>query len=101
MISVIIVNHNCGEHIQRCLESLTCRDGELEVLLVDNASTDGSLELVKQHFPRVRILEQEGLIEPSPQGAVTTENVTKTIPMLKLKLKEMNGIIDEIIKTFD
>ncbi len=60
MISVIIVNHNCGEHIQRCLESLTCRDGELEVLLVDNASTDGSLELVKQHFPRVRILEQEG-----------------------------------------
>ena len=62
-------------------------------------------ELTKhpQHMVRysLRILEQEGLIEPSPQGAVTTENVTKTIPLLRLKLKEMNGIIDEIIKTFD
>ena len=56
-----------------------------------------------QHMVRysLRILEQEGLIEPSPQGAVTTENVTKTIPMLQLKLKEMNGVINEIIKTFD
>ena len=62
-------------------------------------------ELTKhpQHMVRysLRILEQEGLIEPSPQGAVTTENVAKTIPLLRLKLKEMNGIIDEIIKTFD
>jgi len=62
-------------------------------------------ELTKhpQHMVRysLRILEQEGLIEPSPQGAVTTENVAKTIPLLRLKLKDMNGIIDEIIKTFD
>ncbi len=62
-------------------------------------------ELTKhpQHMVRysLRILEQEGLIEPSPQGAVTTENVAKTVPMLRLKLKEMNGIIDEIIKTLD
>ena len=53
-----------------------------------------------QHMVRysLRILEQEGLIEPSPQGAVTTESAEKAIPMLKSKLKEMNGTIDEIIK---
>ena len=49
----------------------------------------------------LRILEQEGLIEPSPQGAVTTENVAKTVPSLRTKLKEMNGTISEIIKTLD
>jgi len=62
-------------------------------------------ELTKhpQHMVRysLRILEQEGLIEPSPQGAVTTENVTKTVPLLRTKLKEMNRTISEIIKTLD
>lgn len=58
-------------------------------------------ELTKhpQHMVRysLRILEQEGLIEPSPQGAVTTDSVTKAIPVLKAKLKEMNSTINEII----
>ena len=46
-----------------------------------------------QHMVRysLRILEQEGLIEPSPQGAVTTENVEKTINLIK-------SILDEISK---
>jgi predicted transcriptional regulator len=62
-------------------------------------------ELTKhpQHMVRysLRILEQEGLIEPSPQGAVTTAKVTKSIPMLKSKLKNMNGTIDSIIAELD
>jgi predicted transcriptional regulator len=54
-----------------------------------------------QHMVRysLRILEQEGLIEPSPQGAVTTDAIGKAIPQLKAKLKEMNGVIDELIET--
>ena len=59
-------------------------------------------ELTKnpQHMVRysLRILEQEGLIEPSPQGAVTTESVGKAIPMLKAKLREMEETINDIIK---
>jgi len=58
-------------------------------------------ELTKhpQHMVRysLRILEQEGLIEPSPQGAVTTESVNKAIPLLKAKLKEMSGTISDIM----
>lgn len=56
-----------------------------------------------QHMVRysLRILEQEGLIEPSPQGAVTTGRVTKAIPMLKQKLKDMNGMINDIIKAVE
>lgn len=60
-------------------------------------------ELTKhpQHMVRysLRILEQEGLIEPSPQGAVTTKNVAKTLPALQNKLREMNDVITQIIKT--
>ena len=45
-ISFIIVNHNYKEHVRRLLSSLeeSCLDYNYEVLIVDNASTDGSRE---------------------------------------------------------
>ncbi len=56
-----------------------------------------------QHMVRysLRILEQEGLIEPSPQGAVTTSAIGSAIPLLKDKLKDMNAMITEIITMLD
>lgn len=53
-----------------------------------------------QHMVRysLRILEQDGLIEPSPQGAVTTDEVTKTMETLKGTLKEIGNTADELIK---
>jgi len=57
MISVIIVNHNGEACLGRCLESL---DGSgAEVLLVDNASRDGSLSLVREQFPEVKVFPLE------------------------------------------
>ncbi len=56
-----------------------------------------------QHMVRysLRILEQDGLIEPSPQGAVTTDEVEKTEDQLKESLKKINSIVDELIKTLE
>ena len=57
MISVIIVNYDGEAHLGRCLESL---DGSgTEVLLVDNASRDNSLALVRERFPEVKVFPQE------------------------------------------
>ena len=55
LVSVLVVNHNAGPHLDRCLQRLrtvaeqwrTKRVG-LEVILVDNASTDGSLEAIRE-----------------------------------------------------
>ena len=58
MITVIIANHNGEAYLDRCLESLGRPDDSLEVILVDNASTDGSLDLVRSAFPSVKILER-------------------------------------------
>jgi GT2 family glycosyltransferase len=58
MISVIIANHNGEEYLDRCLGSLGRPGRGLEVILVDNASSDGSLDLVASRFPEVRILPQ-------------------------------------------
>jgi GT2 family glycosyltransferase len=57
VISVIIVNHNGEAHLRRCLESLVDQGQDLEILLVDNASTDGSVAVVKEDFSRVRLIE--------------------------------------------
>lgn len=57
LFSVLTVNYNGLKHLQECLGSL--RDQEFrdfEVVLVDNASRDESVEFVRQNFPEVRIV---------------------------------------------
>ncbi len=56
-ISVVIPNWNGEKFLRGCLQSLreqTFKD--FEVILVDNASTDGSVALVEREFPEVRVL---------------------------------------------
>ncbi|RME39062.1 MAG: glycosyltransferase family 2 protein [Thermoflexia bacterium] len=56
-VSVIIPNWNGAAHLPTCLESLrrqTWRD--FEVIVVDNGSEDGSLELLAREYPEVRVL---------------------------------------------
>jgi GT2 family glycosyltransferase len=56
-ISVAIVNHNTREHLRRCLatvrEVAACR-----VVVVDNASSDGSVAMVRADFPEVELRAQ-------------------------------------------
>lgn len=58
-LSIIIVNWNTQELLAHCLESLdeTAGGVAFEVFVVDNASTDGSADMVRQRFPHVHLLE--------------------------------------------
>lgn len=70
-ISVLVVNHNAGPHLHECLERLRAVAGErgireagVEIVLVDNASTDGSTEAVREFqvqgaAPPVRLIALE------------------------------------------
>lgn len=53
---VYIPNFNGGEHLPRALESLREQTREVEVIVVDNASSDGSDRMVTERFPEVRVL---------------------------------------------
>ncbi|RMG22141.1 MAG: glycosyltransferase family 2 protein [Armatimonadetes bacterium] len=60
MLSVIIVNWNTKTHLEKCLSSLqkyAPQEG-IEVIVVDNASRDGSAEMVRNSFPDVRLLAE-------------------------------------------
>ena len=57
-LTVAIVSYNAREELAACLESLwaSTRLDSFEVIVADNASTDGTVEMLVDRFPRVRIL---------------------------------------------
>jgi GT2 family glycosyltransferase len=58
LLSFIIVSWNAKRHLLNCLNSLQrCAAGlEYEILVVDNASGDGSAEAVREGFPQVKLI---------------------------------------------
>lgn len=60
LVSVIILNYNGKKVIRPCLESLINQTYKnLETIVVDNASADGSVEIIKKDFPSVRLIINE------------------------------------------
>ena len=60
-LSIVIVNWNTEALLRQCLASIVAHppDGPYEVVVVDNASTDGSVEMVRDEFPAVVLLANE------------------------------------------
>lgn len=58
MVSVIVLSYNTRELLKGCLSSMYThlRDVLFEVIVVDNASTDGSGVMVKENFPRTKVI---------------------------------------------
>jgi hypothetical protein len=60
LVSVIIVNFNGKRFLQDCLSSILDQAySPFEVILVDNASQDGSVEFVRENFPAVNVFIQK------------------------------------------
>lgn len=57
-LSIIVVNYNVRYFLQVCLESLQAASQhiESEIIVVDNASTDGSVDMIRAHFPSVNLI---------------------------------------------
>jgi GT2 family glycosyltransferase len=83
-LSIVIVSWNVRDLLRHCLQSIVTEaqpspDGaasriggwEVEILVVDNASTDGSSEMVRDEFPRIRLIandENRGFTAANNQG---------------------------------
>lgn len=71
--SIVIVSYNGINYLQACINSILEEiHPEDEIILVDNASTDGSADLVREHHPRVRLLDNStnlGFAVACNQGA--------------------------------
>lgn len=60
-LSLIIINWNTRQMLLDCIESIEKHAWELsrEIIVVDNASTDGSVEAVRVRFPHVQVIRNE------------------------------------------
>lgn len=58
-VSIIIVNYNTRNLLENCINSIKTYTIELnyEIIVVDNASSDGSEEMVKKNFPEIKFVQ--------------------------------------------
>ena len=97
-VSVIILNWNGRQYLPECLDSLTAQIyRNFETILVDNGSTDGSAEYVREHYLWVRLISlpdntgfaagnNRGLQEAGGDFIVTLNNDTKVDPAFLAEL---------------
>ena len=60
-LSVIIVNYKSRDYLQNCVSAINREKFTMpiEIIVVDNASNDGSVELVEENFPEVRLIRNK------------------------------------------
>ena len=61
-ITIITVNHNGKPLLKRCFDSLESLDypkDKIEIIMVDNCSSDGSIDLVRKKYPKIKIIESD------------------------------------------
>ena len=60
LVSVVIPNWNGKKFLKGCLDSLLeCSYGQIEIVMVDNGSKDGSVEFLEENYPEVKLIKFE------------------------------------------
>jgi GT2 family glycosyltransferase len=67
-VSAIIVSYNAGDDLGQCLDALGDQECAIEVIIVDNGSSDGSVDRARIDYPNVRVLS-EGMNDGFAGGA--------------------------------
>jgi len=79
LVSIIIVNWNGREILRKCLNSIreNTTYPNYKVVVVDNGSTDGSVEMIKKEFPYVKLIQNKenlGVAKATNQGIKKIES---------------------------
>lgn len=99
-LTVSIVNFNSGNYIFNCLASLNhLKDGvNLDIYIVDNASTDGSFNKIKEKFPNYHFIENsENLGFGKAHNLVLKQSKTEYILILNPDTEIKEGALSYII----
>lgn len=102
-LSIIIINWNVKDLLQKCLESIyrETKDISFEVFVIDNASSDGSAEMVIENFPEVKLIvntENKGFAKANNQGI--KESSGKYILLLNPDTEIISNVFLKMIEVF-
>ncbi len=102
-VSIIIVNYNGKELLQKCLDSLLkVNYDNFEIILVDNNSTDGTVEFVTKNYPSLIIIKldsNKGFAEPNNVAAKISKG--KYLLFLNNDTVVTPNFISEMVKVME
>ncbi|HET6313786.1 MAG TPA: glycosyltransferase, partial [Chloroflexia bacterium] len=99
LASIVVVSQNSRHHLETCLNSLMYTVGlNTEIVVVDDASADGSAEYVAESFPWVRLLRNKtstGLASATNRGV--SQAVGRYIVVLNAGTEVTSGWLDALL----
>lgn len=103
-VSLVIVNWNTRDILRDCLRSVyeQTRDVGFEVIVVDNASSDGSVEMVRAEFPQIVLIsnqENKGFAAANNQGMAIARG--RYVLLLNSDTVVLDGAIDKTVAFAD
>ncbi len=100
-LSIIIVNTNERHVLKPCLQSVFAQTKgiDFEVIVVDNASTDGTLEVLANEFPQVKVIpNKENLGFAGANNRGIKEASGKYVLLLNPDTEVLNGAIQKTVE---
>jgi GT2 family glycosyltransferase len=103
-VSIVIVSWNTCDLLEECLESIKEEAGDIviEVIVVDNASSDGSADMVEKEFPSVRVIRNEeniGFAGASNHGI--RESNGRYVLLLNPDTVILDGAVEKTVEFMD
>jgi GT2 family glycosyltransferase len=104
-LSIIIVNWNTRDHLRACLQSIYAHPPSkytFEVIVVDNASADGSVDMVRREFPEVRVIANDynyGFAKATNQGYRISRG--RYVMTLNPDTEVFEGTLDGLVEFLD
>ena len=102
LVSIVTPCYNTAEYLPETLESVLSQDyPQLEYIVADGGSTDGTVELVRERFPAVRIEQREYLGAASAKNYAIDRAAHDWIFVIDADERVTPKLRDEILRTLD
>lgn len=104
-VSIIIVNLNGKHHLEGCFKSIDKLDypkDKLEIVLVDNGSSDGSVPFLQRKYPHIKLLQNktnEGFAKPCNDGARAA--VGEYVAFINNDMRVQKPWLKELVESLD
>lgn len=103
-LTIVIVNYNVKDYLAQCLDSLrvALKDIDAEIVVVDNCSSDGSVEYISSRYPEVRMIaSKENLGFAKGNNLAIRQSESKYVLLLNPDTVVKEQTIDKALEFMD